>query len=91
MADFSVVDLSTIEMTPSRDVVKTLIYSGTRHSISRVYVEGKCIVKDGMVCGFDEKSLSEELQEICEAAWKELRSDDGRTMDDIYPMSFPRL
>ena len=91
MADFSVVDLSTIEMTPSRDVVKTLIYSGTRHSISRVYVEGKCIVKDGMVCGFDEKSLSEELQEICEAAWKELRSDNGRTMDEIYPMSFPRL
>lgn len=91
MADFSIVDLSTIEMTPSRDIVKSLIYSGTRHSISRVYVEGKCIVKDGRACGIDEKSLCEELQAIGEEAWKKMKSQDGREMDEFYPMSFPRL
>ncbi len=90
-ADFSVVDLSTIEMTPSRDIIKSIVYSGTRHSISQVYVEGRCIVKDGKACGIDEKSLCEELQAIGEVAWKKLKSSDGRTMDAFYPMSFPRL
>ena len=90
MADFSVVDLSTIEMTPSRDVIKSLVYSGTRHSISRVYVEGKCIVRDGKACEIDERSLCEELQDICEVAWKKLKAKDGRNMDQLYPMSFPR-
>lgn len=91
MADFSVVDLSTIEMTPSRDVVKSIVYSGTRHSISQVYVEGRCIVKDGKACGIDEKSLCEELQNIGEEAWAKLKTRDGKTMDAFYPMSFPRL
>lgn len=91
MADFSIVDLSTIEMTPSRDVVKSIIYSGTRHSISQVYVEGQRIVKNGRACGIDEKSLCEELQAIGEAAWKDLKTQDGKSMDECYPMSFPRL
>ena len=91
VADFSVVDLSTIEMTPSRDIIKSIVYSGTRHSISQVYVGGQCVVKDGKVCGIDERSLCEELQTISEMAWKKLKSSDGRTMDAFYPMSFPRL
>ncbi|MGF6375758.1 5-methylthioadenosine/S-adenosylhomocysteine deaminase [Clostridiales Family XIII bacterium PM5-7] len=91
MADFSIVDLGTIEMTPSRDIIKSIIYSGTRHSISQVYVEGKCVVRDGKVCGIDERSLCEELQAIGEEAWKTLRTQDGRLMDEFYPMSFPRL
>lgn len=90
-ADFSVVDLSTIEMTPSRDVVKSIIYSGTRHSISKVYVDGNCIVENGKVNGVDEKSLCEELQAIGEEAWKKLTTLDGKSMDEFYPMSFPRL
>ena len=78
-------------MTPSRDVVKSIVYSGTRHSISQVYVEGRCIVKDGKACGIDEKSLCEELQNIGEEAWAKLKTRDGKTMDAFYPMSFPRL
>ena len=89
-ADFIVMDLSTIEMTPARDVIKNVVYSGTRHSVSRVYVEGECIVRDGKACGIDEAALCEELQEICEAAWKVLRAEDGRQMDEIYPMTYPR-
>lgn len=91
MADFSVVDLSTIEMTPSRDVVKSIVYSGTRHSISQVYVEGRCVVKDGKACGIDERSLCEELQALGEEAWAKLKTRDGKNMDAFYPMSFPRL
>lgn len=60
-ADFIVMDLSTIEMTPARDVIKNVVYSGTRHSVSRVYVEGECIVRDGKACGIDEAALCEEL------------------------------
>lgn len=91
MADFSIVDLSTIEMTPSRDIIKSIVYSSTRHSISRVYVEGKCVVQDGMACGINEKSLCEELQALGEEAWKKLKTHDGKLMDEFYPMSFEKL
>ena len=53
-------------------------------------IEGECIVRDGKACGIDEAALCEELQEICEAAWKVLRAEDGRQMDEIYPMTYPR-
>ncbi len=89
-ADFIVMDLSTIEMTPARDVIKNVVYSGTRHSVSRVYVEGECIVRDGKACELMKQPFVKELQEICEAAWKVLRAEDGRRMDEIYPMTYPR-
>ena len=90
-ADFSVIDLSTIEMTPARDIVKNIVYGGTRHSISQVYIGGKCVVKDGKVNGVEEKALCEELQAVAQEAWKKFKADDGRSLDQIFPMSFSRF
>ena len=47
-------------------------------------------MRDGKACEIDERSLCEELQDICEVAWKKLKTKDGRNMDQFYPMSFPR-
>lgn len=92
-ADFSVIRLDNLEMAPVRDVVKNIIYSATRHSVERVYVDGKCILKDDHIEGIDEQSLVGELQELTEAAWKKTQNkDEGkRKIDEIAPLSCPKL
>lgn len=88
-ADFVVFDLGNIEMTPARDVVKNIVYSASRHSVSRVYVDGNCLVKEGVIAGMDEKALCDEMQELAEQAWREV-SKGGKGMDEVYPMSYTR-
>jgi 5-methylthioadenosine/S-adenosylhomocysteine deaminase len=92
-ADFVVFKLDSIEMTPVRDVVKNIVYSATRHSIDQVYVDGKCILKDGKVNNIDESALCSELQELVEVAWKKVGQMDraGRDIDQLSPLSCPRI
>ena len=91
-ADFVVFKLDSIEMSPTRDFVKNLVYSATRHSVERVYVEGKCLLRDGQIEGFDESSLSKELQELAEYAWAKVQQydRDSRTVNQLSPLSCPR-
>jgi len=88
-ADFSVIDLLNIEMTPTRDIIKNLVYSATRQSVKEVYVEGKAVFKDGKVKNIDEREIASELQETCENAWRKFEKDYGKSMNYFYPMSYP--
>lgn len=92
-ADFSVFSLDTMEMSPVRDVVKNIVYSATRHSVERVYVNGKCIMKGGVVAGIDEADLTGQLQELAETAWSKVSERDPkhRTIDVISPLSCPKV
>ena len=76
-----------------RDVVKNIVYSATRHSVERVYVNGKCIMKDGVVAGIDEADLTGQLQELSETAWSKVSERDPkhRTIDVISPLSCPKV
>ncbi|MDL2293319.1 amidohydrolase family protein [Ruminococcaceae bacterium OttesenSCG-928-D13] len=89
-ADFVVVGLDNIEMTPARDVVKTLVYTATRHSVQDVYVAGKKIVSKGMVEGFDERAACAELRQIAHDAYADVRDVQGHGMDEVYKMTFPK-
>ena len=92
-ADFSVISLDSIEMSPVRDVVKNLIYSATRHSVQHVYVDGQRIVENGKVKGIDEKALCGQLQEFAEAGWKKAEKKDirHRGIDVLSPLSFSKI
>lgn len=91
-ADFVVFKLDSIEMSPVRDVVKNIIYSATRHSVSRVYVDGRCVVKDGVISGVDEESLARELQEVSEGSWSRTAQYDrlNRNVDELSPLACPK-
>lgn len=91
-ADFVVFNLDSIEMSPVRDVVKNIIYSATRHSVERVYVDGHCLVKNGQIADFDESDLAKELQEIAEKSWANTSKHDrlGRKIDELSPLSCPK-
>ena len=90
-ADFVVFKLDSIEMSPVRDVVKNIVYSATRHSVKDVFVDGMRIVEDGVISGFDERALSEELQELSEESWRNTSKYDrmGRAVDELSPLSAP--
>lgn len=92
-ADFSVFRLDNLEMAPVRDVIKNIIYSGTRHSIDRVYINGKCVLREDKVEGVDEKDLAGQLQELAEAAWEKVAERDNmkRTIDTISPLTCPKV
>lgn len=92
-ADFVVFRLDNIEMSPVRDVIKNIIFSATRHSVEKVFIEGKCIVNDGKVRGIDETLLSRELQAIGERAWANTSAHDrlGRNVDELSPLACPRF
>ena len=79
-------------MSPVRDVVKNIIYSATRHSVSRVYVDGRCVVKDGVISGVDEESLARELQEVSEGSWSRTAQYDrlNLNVDELSPLACPK-
>ncbi|MDL2293318.1 amidohydrolase family protein [Ruminococcaceae bacterium OttesenSCG-928-D13] len=91
-ADFVVVDQNNIQMAPVRDVVKNLIYCGSRHVVSQVYVDGACVMQDGQVPGVDEADLCGQLQELAEHAWKNApaHNRERRSLDEISPLACPR-
>lgn len=91
-ADFVVFQLDSVEMSPVRDVVKNIVYSATRHSISQVYVGGNQVVKDGQIPGVDEKELAQELQEVSEGSWSRTAQHDrfNRSVDELSPLACPK-
>lgn len=91
-ADFTVFNLGTLEMLPVRDLIKNIVYSTTRHSVDRVYIEGECMVKDGKVVGMDEQAMIDEFQEKFEEGWKKVGEEVviDKKMPDQFPMTFPK-
>ena len=90
-ADFAVFKLNAIEMIPTRDIIKNIVYSTTRHSVDRVYIEGDCMVKDGKMIGMDEEAMTAEFQAMYEAAWKKMGGVmvGDKTMEEQFPMTYP--
>lgn len=91
-ADFVVFNMNSLEMIPTRDVIKNIVYSCTRHGVDRVYIEGKCMVKDGEIPGLNEKELCAEFQEFFDWGWKKFGDTAtvrNRTLNQQFPMTFP--
>lgn len=90
-ADLVVFRLDSHEMTPVRDPIRNLVYSGTRHSVDQVYIEGRCLVRDGKVIGLDERDLFERIQKIARDCWSQTQKHDwnNRNADQFSPPSFP--
>lgn len=90
-ADLVLVDAESLSMTPLRDPVRNLVFSGTRHDVDTVMVDGRVLVRDGRVLGLDERQLARDLQEAARRLWARVPGADwaGRSVDQISPPSFP--
>jgi cytosine/adenosine deaminase-related metal-dependent hydrolase len=61
-ADFFTVDLRHPAMRPLYDPVRSLFYSAGERPIRNVYVDGRCVVKDGHALAFDVAAALDRLE-----------------------------
>ncbi|MGO3147902.1 MAG: amidohydrolase family protein [Leucobacter sp.] len=89
-ADLVFWSLDSLFMTPVRDVVKNIVYSATPGEISRVIVNGKTVLEEGVVLGIDEASTIDGLQAYADEMWGQISESDwkGRTADEMSPPTF---
>lgn len=86
-ADFSLVDMSHPYMQPSREPVRSLIYSASERAIRHVYVDGRQVVKDGKVLTIDVEKATAGLVEGQRRRLKTVSQRDwaGRDADQLSP------
>lgn len=90
-ADFIVADLSDFAAGVVDDPVRTLIVNGSGRDVVRTVVAGRTVMVDGVVLGVDQDGLAREAQRLFDkmrAAYPE-RDLEGRSVDELFPPSFP--
>jgi cytosine/adenosine deaminase-related metal-dependent hydrolase len=90
-ADLVMVNLESIRMSPVRDPIRNLVYGASDQDIDTVIIDGKTIVEDNKVLGMDEHKLSIDLQRIGDHFNDAIphRNKEGKTSEEISPLSFP--
>jgi 5-methylthioadenosine/S-adenosylhomocysteine deaminase len=63
-ADVLVVDVHRFHASPMHDPIGTLVYSCTGSDVDTVLVDGRVLVRDGQVLGWDEHRVSGEIQAL---------------------------
>jgi 5-methylthioadenosine/S-adenosylhomocysteine deaminase len=58
LADFLVIDLSDLALVPGDRLESHMVYSMSDRAIRHVYVNGRCVVRDGRLTGVDERGLA---------------------------------
>jgi len=91
LADLVIVDLETIRMSPVRDPIRNLVYGATDRDVDTVIIDGNTVVEHGRVIGMDERELARNLQRIGDHFIDAVptRNKEGKTAEDISPLSFP--
>lgn len=69
-ADLVLVDLGTLSFTPCNDIVRQLVYCENGSSVRAVMVDGRLLVRDGILLTIDEADLLAELREHLEDYWR---------------------
>jgi len=67
-ADITVVDLSDLHATPSspRDVLSPLVYAARATDVVHVLIEGKPVLKDGVLLTLDAASVATQARQQSE-------------------------
>lgn len=88
-ADIVLVDCEHPAMRPCRDPLQSLIYSAGDRAVSRVFVDGREIVREGRVLTMDYAGSAAALEEAQARAISQIRQLDwaGRSPEEIAPMT----
>ena len=62
LVDLSALNLSPVLTGPVRNIVPNLVYAGNGSEVKMVVVEGKVLVRDGLVLSADEGAIRAEAQ-----------------------------
>lgn len=61
-ADLVLFDLDHADWTPFADPLQALVWSVSTASIAQTWVDGRCLFRDGVIAGLDERALREEAR-----------------------------
>jgi 5-methylthioadenosine/S-adenosylhomocysteine deaminase len=68
-ADLVVVDLQRAHLIPVLRVVSDFVHNGQAHDVQSVMVDGKWLMRDGIVRTMNEPGLLAAAQQVARAAW----------------------
>ena len=72
LADITVLDMTSPSLTPVINPVANIVHYGHPGIVSAVAVEGRFLMKDGIVLCMNESDVIQEAQEATQAAWRRL-------------------
>lgn len=84
---------ASLFMTPLRDPVRNIVYSAQAEDLNSTMVDGRFIMRDRVVPGFDMTALAADLQRGAEDMWNNMHREDwaGRGIDQLSPDSYPQF
>jgi 5-methylthioadenosine/S-adenosylhomocysteine deaminase len=91
-ADLVMVDLTNRWMQPTRDPLRSLVFTAADRAVRTVYVHGEKVMEDGNVLTMDHQAA---LGEVAEGQQRMLHDTPshhwaGRSAEDIAPLSLPK-
>ncbi len=78
-------------MTPLRDPIRNIVFSATAEDLEISIIDGRIVMENGIVPGYDSEKLSRDVQAGAEAMWSGMQSRDWarRDIEQLSPSSFP--
>jgi len=88
-ADLTLIRLDCFNMCPITDPIYLLVQVATNSDVDMVIVDGRTVVEEGKVIGYDEEKVFEELQESMNKVLEKVPEKDRRhrTAGEINPSS----
>lgn len=92
-ADLLFFDLERVNLVPSRDPLRTLVYSASGADLGRVMVAGQTVVEAGRVLGADERAVASAFEGVAARLMATVPRVDwaGRDLEAVAPLSLPRF
>ena len=68
-ADFVVLDFRRAHLTPAPDPLGNLVHTGLGRDVEQVFVDGRCIVRDGRATLVDQDAIIADANRVAQALW----------------------
>ncbi|MEZ5843764.1 MAG: chlorohydrolase family protein [Hyphomicrobiaceae bacterium] len=90
-ADLLIWNARSLFTTPVRDPVRNIVYSAQAEDLESTIIDGRFVMRDRVVPGYEPAQLAARLQAGAEHMWQNIHKGDwaGRTIDELSPESFP--
>jgi len=90
-ADIVIIDFDNLQIGPVYDPIRSLVHLGSPDLIETVICDGKILMENGVLTGYDEASVlrggKQSLQQVVDQFPQ--RHWSGKTIDESFPTSYP--
>ena len=74
-ADIIMIDYDNAFMTPIHHPVSAIVYSALGHEVSSVMIDGRFVLRDGVITGVNEKAVRRNAQQAADGLTKRAGTD----------------